>query len=658
MKIKNKFKDIILRFLCLVLCFSMVLSVFACAKDKNEQEEQPSINKNHIQIIKETDSFLISNKSTEYKVLLSADATTNDNFAANEVVNYIFESTSVKLQVVDDTNYDAQAKYISIGTTKAFTASNIVPEEDLGAEGYVVKTQDKSIFIYGSERGKVYAAYEFLNKILNLGFYSNLYYDININVTDIKLMDYYIKEIPDFKYRPLGYKVLEEDTTKLKFRINNEYRVTGAVGHNVTTVIDKKVYFDPLDQDNYRPQFYFVDHKGEAKQLCFTAKGNEEDLAMMIDIAVEFYKNKLIADTNLSHNIMNFAVEDGNYICRCEACVATANKYNGSESAAVVMFANSVYDKLQQWLKSEEGQPYDREISLVFYAYAIFDKPPVHHDQIADTFTPIDDLVICREGVVPYIPCWGADYTVPFSNPKNLKHYNTIRGWAAVSKMTQFYMYSTNYDHYFAPHNTFGSLQENHQFAKSMNSNLYYSLGQSVQQGRVTAWDTLKIYLQSKLAWNVDSDFNGLIDDFFNGYFKDAAPFMREWFDDYRMHSVYIENAFGKNGYSGWFKSPFAKEYWSEQKLNYWFSCAENAMKAIEYLKWDNPSLYEQLKSNIECETLSLWYLYIGIYSDTMTPQELLTKKLEFRQLVEKFGISHLEEGDNINILWQNWGIA
>jgi nicotinic acid phosphoribosyltransferase len=67
--------------------------------------------------------------------------------------------------------------------------------------------------------------------------------------------------------------------------------------------------------------------------------------------------------------------------------------------------------------------------------------------------------------------------------------------------------------------NIFNSQQQNYQLFKKLNTIWVFNESQGGQSGGGTGWMVLKCYLDAKLAWNVNYDYNELIKKFFANYF-------------------------------------------------------------------------------------------------------------------------------------------
>ena len=109
----------------------------------------------------------VTNGTSEYKIVVPAvknfaEITT----AADELVNFIAQSTGVVLPVVNDDTfqYSASSKIISVGDTLALEASGIEVDKDyFTRSGYRIVTKDNSVFLIGGgDFGTLYSAYEFL----------------------------------------------------------------------------------------------------------------------------------------------------------------------------------------------------------------------------------------------------------------------------------------------------------------------------------------------------------------------------------------------------------------------------------------------------------------------------------------------------------------
>ena len=102
----------------IVFVLAAIFALFAvsCTRD-----EQSSENSNHIVIIDTSEELtpLAENGVSRYSVVIAEDASECMEYAAQELVSFVYSSTSASLPVIRDSEatFDENNNYISIGKT-------------------------------------------------------------------------------------------------------------------------------------------------------------------------------------------------------------------------------------------------------------------------------------------------------------------------------------------------------------------------------------------------------------------------------------------------------------------------------------------------------------------------------------------------------------
>jgi hypothetical protein len=122
---------------------------------------------------------------------------------------------------------------------------------------------------------------------------------------------------------------------------------------------------------------------------------------------------------------------------------------------------------------------------------------------------------------------------------ENRAFLDDIRGWAAISPRLYLWDYTTNFHDYLSPFPNVLALQDNAKFFRTNHVN--YVFEQGAYQGRHGDFAELKGWLLAKWLWNPDLPQEALLEDFFNGYYGAAAPYVRTYFD--ALHSFYRDPA-------------------------------------------------------------------------------------------------------------------
>ena len=334
--------------------------------------------------------------------------------------------------------------------------------------------------------------------------------------------------------------------------------------------------------------------------------------------------------------------------------------YNGAESASIVIFLNGVAERVDAFFNSEEGKPYNRDYTILFFAYNITNQPPVYYDAATDTFAPVDDKVILHPHLAPYIAATIGDYTKDFYDPDsaNADLAHNYRGWNHLSDQMYFWMYSTNFNHYLTPYNTFDTTQATYKFAIENGTYYIVDQGQSNQTGASTGWSWLKIYLYSKLTWNVDQDINVLIDRFMENYFGPAADIMTDLFYDWKTFANYQSDVLGYSGSRSINFNVLKPELWDRQILTDWVSRLTEAMQVVESVKNEDYAKYSLYVKNIAIERIAYNYLLMELYQPYMTAEAVALAKEQLYHDQSLANIALLwEQGPSVYSTFQSWGI-
>ncbi|MGI5819550.1 MAG: DUF4838 domain-containing protein [Armatimonadota bacterium] len=205
--------------------------------------------------------------------------------------------------------------------------------------------------------------------------------------------------------------------------------------------------------------------------------------------------------------------------CECDDCVALDppeyrdNPRHG-KARRILVFANSVAELL------EETHP-DRHVA--FYAYAPTVEPPddppahprvaiavAHYASVSDKFRPITDP----------------------TSPSNAGYIPIVEGWANVT------------DRIFAREYYTGLVQETDGLTRVAAA---YALVEDIpwyhrhnvvgiNSEALGMWGNvgLNFYLTAKMMWDIDTDVEAVLDDYFPGMYGPAAAPMREYFETLR----------------------------------------------------------------------------------------------------------------------------
>lgn len=673
--IKNK----ILVFLCLLAFLMGCVAIPGCGTKKNEKGEETGMN--------ETPYYLIKNSATEYKVVYPEVRGSYIDTAVKELRTFLGEITpGITIKVSSDTGltHSADAKYISLGDTALLQSAGIsVDKEKLGSDGYAIITKDQSVYLVGgSTHGTLFAVYEFLEKQFGYHFYAKDCYDLERGVTEKKLLDFNLTVTPSIavRYMADGQFVSSKDNEsalRMRSTPQDDFIVSardskGGAGNWHTTR-----HILPKDENPEHPEWFGFGSTGAATQLCYAGrpaasgtdgkKHGKADQSALVNALVASMEKlidaKFGSDTNDSELFFCLTPSDNFDWCECEYCKEITEAYGGSNAASYIVVANKVAKNLQEYMNEKYG---GRKITVFIFAYQQTEQPPVR-EKADGTFEPIldgpygKDIILGDNVVLLYAPI-AADYYKTFKDEVNEVEYKRMAQWKTIASHIAMWTYDkTFYSNYFVPQNPYNSMDENIRWYVENGAVFLHAQGQTANP-QMTDWGNLKTYLSAQLSWDCTQDIEKLIDGFFTAYYHDAAPAMREWFDDYRTY--FDERAdywWGEEVLIGkeWVKFNFrttrggdktlsaSLKFYEYDRLLKWKASLKKAYGAIEKYKTSDPALYKTLETRIKREGVSLNYLIGTIYGDNtnfFTAEEKIELMIDVYKDASDTGLTYWRE--------------
>lgn len=158
-----------------------------------------------------TDNFIVENGESDYILLLPDDANERSQLvtARAEFIRLFRRATGIKLEAYFESStaqvvQDAieSGKYISIGDTNLLAESGVEVPENLGVDGSIIRTVGNSVYIVGGgDYGSLYGVYNFMTICFEFEPYYKDCVVINSNVSELKLYNFDVTDIPDFATR-------------------------------------------------------------------------------------------------------------------------------------------------------------------------------------------------------------------------------------------------------------------------------------------------------------------------------------------------------------------------------------------------------------------------------------------------------------------------
>ena len=635
--------------------------------DNSYNNDSSRYTENHRYEATDTQNYMVKNGATEYAVVIPSATNKYYEYAKTELVNFFMEATGIELNVLyGGEQHTPSGKYISLGDTVNFSTSGLyVNKTKLGRDGTRILTKDLSVFITGgSGRGVLYGVYDFLK--INFGYevYYKDCYTLDTGVTELKLKDYNVTDIPDISMRAragMAFNVTdEENDVMFAYRMrtlddHNDYifpiyKTFGDENSSEWSRLHNSSYYIPYETYYAANPKFFSD---DGTQLCYTAHGDKDAFEKMTDICAQKAEQSLRYYTPAAHPLMNvihLGVEDQRTSCDCSSCTAVAKAHNGSNAAAIMIFLNRMGEKVVAWMNEEANAQYKREdLTFSFFVYQNTLTPPftVNADgtlNVAEDLKPSEGVKIR-----PYAAFSDLTYYKHISDSVNKAEFEKVEEWSEFVADGWAWTYGCFFRDYFCFYDLYPFYSD--YYAKLYKCGYEYSFAQlhSEQRGADTGFYTLANYLTSKLSWDSSLNADELTKNYFEAMYGAAAKSMYEFYNLCRS----------------WFKTTAAAKGWDyNSTADYITSDAtcftydtvkefldkiEEAYAAIEDIKISDPETYEKIKGHIDIEWLFPAKVALTLYQNNFGSAELAEIKTKFKTLCENFGIVKIGESESIN---------
>jgi hypothetical protein len=122
----------------------------------------------------------------------------------------------------------------------------------------------------------------------------------------------------------------------------------------------------------------------------------------------------------------------------------------------------------------------------------------------------------------------GADFGHPINSDWNKDVRDNLLNWQKIAPQLFVWSYATNFHYYMMPHPNWDSIADDLRFFAANNVKGVYVEGDNRSKG-VGDFVQLRAWLTGKLLWNPQLDQAPLMDEFLNGYYGAAGPYLKQY---------------------------------------------------------------------------------------------------------------------------------
>lgn len=645
----------------------MSLSAFACDDSAVEQDRAsqfPKYNGTHVMTADKTDKYIVKDGASDYKVVVPLNQTSFEKTATQEF-SYLFKkATNISLPVIRDEGliHDRSNKFISIGNTSLLEQVDLKGGYDvLDYDGCKIVTVGESVFIIGgSERGIIYGVYDFMNILFNFENFSIDAMYIDRNVSDVRLRNFNVTDIPDFKYRAgNNYQIKAQSSDYDVTMFQHRERVSG---QRFDRFIPVKKYWrpediaDPVKDSDYanvstntnsimNPSMYpdkaQIWFSNRGNQWCYTARGIESEWKEMTYNVAQIVIASFKKSTDPIKNTITITQEDGTGAqCACKACSAGVEKYGG-HAGDMCIFFNEVGRIVDEWMvaqKEEDAEfhyAYREDYHIIFFAYGWSLDPPTKKDADGN-IVPIDEKVVLRNNLGTYL-AFKLSSTDILSNPDANNCY-IFDSWSVISPYNVFWDYQANFQNAIYPYYPDYMNSTYYNWVAVRNDMFMFNELPGHING-VPAFYDVNIHVNMRMKWDVSLDINQLIDDYFKGVYiyDDVAETMKSLYWEmrayYKMISAKLIVDINESTSVG------NKEY-PEAIVKGWLNQINKARDLAQKYKATDKEAYAQMTRYIETEALTPLWMLLDMYGKGLPPHQYSEHVQRIKNTLDTYGMT------------------
>ena len=453
----------------------------------------------------------LANKySTDYCIIVDDDAIPSERYAAEECAHFLTEITGAYFPVYTSFYGKSCKKNIVIGYGVEAEKRGVVPDSELGSEGYEIKVVGNDIVIAGGQpRGTLYGVYAFLEEDLGCRWFTpSVSYIPRKTALVIHHIDRIIK--PALEYREVFYGAAFDGDWNARNRLNGSndqlyIKHGGRMSYNRQLVhtFDNFVSADEYFEDH--PEYFsLIDGKRlkQETQLCLT---NPDVLAIVKKKAREW------TVSNPEATILSISQNDFYNPCQCENC-SKIDAYEGSHAGTMIWFVNQIAEEL------EKDYP-DLIIDTLAYQYT---RPaPKHIKPRPNVCVRLCSIECCFGH--PLDQCDEIDPRYKDLITPGASFQRDLKDWAKICDRVYIWDYVTNFRHYCMPFPNLDVLQPNIRFFIENSVKGVFEQG-NYSQGGGPDFNELRTWMLAKLLWNPECDIEKVRAEFMHAYFGKAAP--------------------------------------------------------------------------------------------------------------------------------------
>lgn len=536
---------------------------------------------------------MIAGQLAEYQIVVPDQTNPVEQQAAEKLRYYLAEILHKDLAIRKEGDYRRGSAFF-VGQTR-YAKRRKVNFRQLKEDGFAYHPSGKDLIIAGGTgKGVLYGIYGLLEL---WGF--RMYTSTVIQVPDVTSIGIpkNVVVVPVVEYRTTSYP----DTRNPEYTAWHRLSSRDAWGLFVHTFNE----LVPPDQyGKIHPEYFSLinGNRQPGTQLCLSNR-------KVLELVITNLKAKIAVKPNATY--WSVSQNDNDQYCRCEPCTKLNAQYGSVPSGSILCFVNGVAKAFP-----------DKTISTLAYWYS---RTPPQNIQAE----PNVNIMLCNIESKRHAPVFETD-------PRFTSEF---LAWDKIASNILIWDYDIQFTNLVSPFPNLHTIKPNIKFFTEHHVNSLFMQTNGQVGGEMAG---LRAYLIAELMWNPGVDDSVIVDEFLNGYYGEAGPYIRQYID--RMRESLLASGLKLDI----FGSPEgAKDaYLSADMMKMYQSLFDQAEKAVQ----KNP----QLLSRVRIARLPIIYAEIQIGRNEVdtprsmfahTPDGRVFAKPEMKSLIQPFVSLCKEDG-------------
>lgn len=444
--------------------------------------------------------MLANDGQAKFGIYVDSNADAIVQHAAEELSGYLGQVAGATFSLSSST---PDGRTIVVGRN-AWT-DQLLPDlanMQLGEDGFVIRDVWPHIVIAGnSPRGTMYGVNYFLDYYVGVKWYSPQYTFVP-NLSKLQVCVGNDVQTPRFGYREIFVNDGNDEPFRAHNLLNGKYRDRYIQVPQSAPELDSWSLYWPYDVHNFYTLVPDSQYRSGGQLLAM----NEDVRRIAADNLIAKIAERTGQGKDPSYG---FSQQDGGWTPDPQSR-AFADLHGGTLAAPIFDMVGDVANRVKQQIP-------EARIGTLAYAFS---------------YTPPTGMTIPDNVVITVAPS-EKDHGRAIDSPQNQPFGDGLAGWAQMSDNIVIWDYLTNFfgSGYLQPYPNLKAMSETIQYASGFPAVKGY-FGQHMQSTRTMRGGELaelRAWVAARLLWNPNQDYEELIEEFVNGYYGDAAPYVSDY---------------------------------------------------------------------------------------------------------------------------------